>query len=141
MSALNLTAIVENASIWNCTAYQAEVSQGTIYAGASCIANNETDASQFLCPTKEEIIIPFESDCTSLVSAFVQLDPKNYICAITCIELASNPATKLAARGLPYDEFSSGSAVAGAASTLHPTNFVVSFAALLFVMLVFFKRM
>lgn len=143
MSALNLTEIVQSASIWNCTAYQAEVSEGTIYFGASCIANSATDASQFLCPTDDEVIIPFESDCSSLVSEFVQWDPKDFICAIACVEHdpSTPPATKLAARGLPYDEFSGVNAVAGAASTLHPTNFVVSFAALLFVMVVFFKRM
>ncbi|KAG2231958.1 hypothetical protein BDF21DRAFT_422469 [Thamnidium elegans] len=139
MSALNLTEIVYSASIYNCTAYAAEVSQGTIYVGASCIANDATDASQILCPTDEEVSIPYESDCDSLVSTFVQWDPKDYVCAITCVEHAPTaPASELAARGLPYDELS---AIANPATTLHPTNFLVSFAALFFVMLVFFKRM
>ncbi|KAI9366682.1 hypothetical protein BD770DRAFT_468418 [Pilaira anomala] len=139
MSELNLTQIVENASTYNCTHYDAQVSHGYLKFTIACIPSNATEISEFGCSLEPLIMIPYEADCDYIQKTYVNHNP-DFVCSLYCTEAYENThtldsASKLLARGF--------SSIQGNATTntIQPINFSFTFAALFFVMLVFYKRM
>lgn len=133
MSALNITEVIVYASVNSCPANSHEVNGGTLRFAAACIPRTATRATEYLCPTYEEMLVTAESTCNTLLANTVHENLENE-CYLSC-EFTPTGASHLAARGLPSEDYATG-----AASTLHPSSFAITFTAIFFVALMFFRR-
>ncbi|KAI9363268.1 hypothetical protein BD770DRAFT_424940 [Pilaira anomala] len=125
----NVTQAVLDATE-TCEPISFPLEQLTLIVGAACAPIDAIDASEIFCPSYELVAPVATSTCQFLMENVYTLNP-NYICGGQCAEVAT-----LAARGLPNEEV----AISGSASTLHPFNFTITFASLLVVAFMFFKR-
>ncbi|GAA5796054.1 hypothetical protein HPULCUR_001423 [Helicostylum pulchrum] len=133
MSAFNTTEVVIYASVHNCPANSYEVNGGTLRFAGACIPLTATSATEYLCPTYDGMEVTAESTCDVIVATTEHENPEDE-CYISCA-FTPTATTNLVARDLPSEDY-----VIGAASTLHPSSFAITFAAIFFVVLMFFKR-
>ncbi|KAG2230399.1 hypothetical protein BDF21DRAFT_419554 [Thamnidium elegans] len=133
MSAFNKTEVIVDASVYTCPAESYDVDGGLLRFAFACIPFTATSATEVTCPPFKEMMITTESTCETVLATTVHDVPESE-CYLSC-EFTPTATTNLAARGLLSEDY-----VTGAASTLHPSSFAITFAAIFFVALMFFKR-
>ncbi|GAA5810226.1 hypothetical protein MFLAVUS_003645 [Mucor flavus] len=133
MSAFNITEVIVYASVHSCPANSHEVNGGTLRFAGACIPRTATSATEYLCPTYNGMLVTVDSTCDTLLADTVHENSEDE-CYLSC-EFTPTGATHLAARGLPSEGYATG-----AASTLHPSSFAITLAAIFFVALMLFKR-